>query len=79
MNPIRPALPLAAALLAASRDSTGEYATTARRGHNEWMLRVTGRQAHSSGVFSAGAGSGAIFEAARILTAFHESCVASRT
>lgn len=56
----------------ATRDSSGEYATTARRGHNEWVLRVSGRQAHSSGVFSPGAGSGAIFEAARILTAFHE-------
>lgn len=56
----------------ATRDSAGEYATTARRGHNEWVLRVRGRQGHSSGVFSPGVGSGAIFEAARILTAFHE-------
>lgn len=49
-----------------------EYATIARRGSSGWTLRVTGRQAHSSGIFSEETGSGAIFEAARILNAFYE-------
>ena len=56
----------------ASRDSADEYATVARRSSSGWMLTVRGRTAHSSGVFGAGTGSGAIFEAARILNAFHE-------
>jgi glutamate carboxypeptidase len=41
--------------------------TVARRGFSSWTLRVTGRQAHSSGVFSRGTGFGAIYEIARIL------------
>lgn len=48
------------------------YATIARRGSSRWTLRVEGRQAHSSGIFSERTGSGAVFEAARILDAFHE-------
>lgn len=55
-----------------ARDSTTEYATVARRSSSGWTLTVNGRTAHSSGVFSEGTGSGAIYEAARILTAFHE-------
>jgi glutamate carboxypeptidase len=57
----------------ASRErSTGkEYAVTARRSSSAWTLTVRARPGHSSGVFSEGAGSGAIFEAARILDAFH--------
>ena len=31
-------------------------ATVARRGSSSWILTVTGRQAHSSGVFSQGTG-----------------------
>lgn len=49
-----------------------QSATVARRGSSGWILRVTGRAGHSSGVFSDALGSGAIFEAARILNAFHE-------
>ena len=49
-----------------SRDN----ATVARRGASSWLLHVQGRQGHSGGIFSAGAGDGAIFEAARILDAF---------
>lgn len=45
-------------------------ATTARRGASSWMLKVSGRQAHSSGIFSERTGYGAIFEAARILNQF---------
>jgi glutamate carboxypeptidase len=44
--------------------------TYARRGSSSWILRTTGRQAHSSGVFGQGAGYGAIYEMARILDAF---------
>jgi glutamate carboxypeptidase len=45
-------------------------ATVARRGASSWLLRVTGRQAHSAGVFGQGAGYGAIYELARILDTF---------
>lgn len=47
-------------------------AVVARRGSSEWMLEVTGRQGHSSLIFGREYGSGAIFEAARILHRFHE-------
>jgi len=46
--------------------------TVARRGMGGWQLVVTGRQAHSSGIFSQGASYGAIYEAARILNEFRE-------
>jgi glutamate carboxypeptidase len=46
--------------------------TVARRGMGGWQLVVTGRQAHSSGIFSEGTGYGAIYEAARILNEFRE-------
>jgi glutamate carboxypeptidase len=49
-----------------------EYASIARRSASTWTLRATGVSAHSSGIFSEAAGSGAIYEMARILTAFHE-------
>jgi glutamate carboxypeptidase len=50
-----------------------DNATVARRGASSWMLRVTGRQAHSAGVFGEGAGYGAIYEAARILDEFRRT------
>jgi glutamate carboxypeptidase len=43
---------------------------TARRGSSEWKLTVTGRQAHSAGIFSSGYGS--IYEASRIINSFRE-------
>ena len=46
--------------------------TVARRGMGGWQLNVSGTQAHSSGIFSAGSSYGAIYEAARILNAFRE-------
>ena len=46
--------------------------TVARRGMGGWQLVVTGRQAHSSGIFSPRASYGAIYEAARILNEFRE-------
>lgn len=48
-------------------------AVTGRRGFSSWRLEVRGRQAHSSGIFNADTGSGAVFELARILNAFHET------
>jgi glutamate carboxypeptidase len=48
-----------------------QTATIARRGASEWILRVTAEPAHSSAIFREGISSGAIFEASRILDAFH--------
>ena len=47
-------------------------ATVARRGASAWRVTATGHQAHSAGVFSEGAGYGAIYEVARILDAFRQ-------
>ncbi len=49
-----------------------DWATVARRGASGWRLEITGKQAHSSQVFSERVGAGAIFEAARILNAFYD-------
>jgi len=48
-----------------------DWATIARRSSSNWTLETTGRQAHSSGVFSDAVGAGAINEAARILSRFY--------
>ncbi len=48
-------------------------ATIARRGASEWILRVQGRQGHSSQIFRNDAGFGAVYEAARILNEFRET------
>ena len=53
-------------------DEGVDWATIARRSSSSWVLTVTGKQAHSSGIFGEDAGAGAIFEAARILTGFYE-------
>jgi glutamate carboxypeptidase len=55
-----------------SRAAEHHYAVVARRSSSVWRLDVEGRGAHSSGVFRDAVGSGAIYEAARILNAFHE-------
>lgn len=47
-------------------------AVVSRRGTTSWTLRVKGQPAHSSQIFRQDIGSGAIFEAARILNAFRE-------
>ena len=47
-----------------------------RRGASIWELRTTGVPSHSSLLFSDDVGSGAIYELARILTAFHDSLAA---
>jgi len=48
-------------------------ASVARRGSSGWRLEVKGTRGHSSQIFKKRYGSGAIFEAARILNAFHET------
>jgi glutamate carboxypeptidase len=50
-----------------------DNASISRRGASGWLLRVTARQAHSAGIFGAGAGYGAVYEAARILNSFRET------
>jgi glutamate carboxypeptidase len=54
-------------------DGDPAHAIVARRGTIGWVLRVTGTPAHSSQIFSPEIGPGAIFEAARMLTAFRET------
>ena len=49
-----------------------DWATIARRSSSSWILETTGRQAHSSAVFSDAVGAGAINEAARILATFYQ-------
>ncbi|MCJ7466420.1 MAG: M20/M25/M40 family metallo-hydrolase [Maribacter sp.] len=52
--------------------STGfNYATVARRGSSGWKVEVTGKRAHSSGIFNENTGAGAIFEMSRILNEFY--------
>jgi glutamate carboxypeptidase len=46
--------------------------TVARRGIGSWQLTVTGRQGHTSQMFSPDVSFGAIYETARILNAFRE-------
>jgi glutamate carboxypeptidase len=50
-----------------------DTATVGRRGNSSWTLEVTGKTGHSAGIFKPDSGSGAIYEAARILSAFYET------
>jgi glutamate carboxypeptidase len=56
-------------------DGAGDPRTAviSRRSSSGWVLRTSGRPAHSSQIFRADIGSGAIYETARILTAFRDS------
>ena len=54
-------------------DGDPRHAVIARRGASGWTLHVKGTPAHSSQIFRADIGSGAIYQAARILAAFHDS------
>lgn len=51
----------------------GRTGTVARRGIVGWELEVQGATGHSSGLWNAALGSGAVYEAARILHEFHEA------
>lgn len=48
------------------------FATVARRASYSWKLEVTGKQAHSSGIFSDNTGAGSVYEASRIVSRFYE-------
>ncbi|MBT8069260.1 MAG: M20/M25/M40 family metallo-hydrolase [Gammaproteobacteria bacterium] len=48
-----------------------EWVTISRRSSSNWCLEVSGKQAHSAGIFNDRTGAGAIFEAARILQEFY--------
>ena len=47
-----------------------DMGSIARRSSNTWTLTVHGKSGHSSSIFSEAMGDGAVFELARILTAF---------
>ena len=53
-----------------SPEGLRDMGSTARRSSDEWTLTVTARSGHSSGIFTPGSGSGAIYEAARIIDSF---------
>jgi glutamate carboxypeptidase len=49
-----------------------DIGSIARRSSGAWTLTVTAKSGHSSGIFSAGSGNGAIYELARIIDAFRK-------
>lgn len=55
-----------------SREGGQDIGSIARRSSNGWTLKATAQSGHSSGVCSAAAGCGAIYELVRILDAFRE-------
>ena len=69
-----------AAVAMGFEDGAGDprTAVVGRRGTTAWTLTVTGTPAHSSQIFRADIGYGAIFEAARILNAFRETLAGER-
>ncbi|MDR6832905.1 MULTISPECIES: M20/M25/M40 family metallo-hydrolase [unclassified Sphingopyxis] len=52
------------------RDGGADMGSIARRSSDSWTVTATGKSAHSSGIFSAAAGDGAIYELTRILYRF---------
>ena len=83
-NPGHPIEAARAALVAAAQgadaaigfedgDGQPQHVIVSRRGSSNWTLRVHGTPSHSSQVFSADVGIGAIYEAARILDRFRDS------
>lgn len=59
-------------LVLAFESAIGRTGTVARRGSMSWSLEVQGATGHSSGIFSAAMGDGAVYEATRILQGFYE-------
>ena len=55
-----------------SREDGRDMGSIARRSSQSWSLIVEARSGHSSGVWGANAGDGAIFAAAKIVNAFRE-------
>ncbi|MBE1527679.1 glutamate carboxypeptidase [Sphingopyxis sp. OAS728] len=52
------------------RDNGADMGSVARRSSDSWKVVATGKSAHSSGIFSAAAGDGAIYELTRIIQRF---------
>ena len=52
------------------RDKGADMGSVARRSSDSWTVTATGKASHSSGIFSAAAGDGAIYELTRILHRF---------
>lgn len=52
------------------RDNGADMGSVARRSSDSWTVTATGKSAHSSGIFSAAAGDGAIYELTRIIYRF---------
>jgi glutamate carboxypeptidase len=50
-----------------------DLAVVGRRGVSDWEIKITGKQGHSSGIFTPDLGYGSILEAARILNEFRET------
>ena len=53
-----------------ARQNGKDMGSVARRSSNSWQLETSGKEGHSSGIFSSGAGEGAVFEIVRILSRF---------
>lgn len=53
-------------------DGRSETIVTSRRGSSDWELKVNGKPAHSSQIFTENIGVGAIYEASRILNEFYQ-------
>lgn len=54
------------------RDDGRDMGSISRRSSNSWLLTASAASGHSSGIFSASAGDGAIFELTRILWQFRK-------
>jgi glutamate carboxypeptidase len=53
-----------------SQENGRDMGAIARRSSGAWEVVATGKSGHSSGIFSASSGNGAIYELSRIITAF---------
>jgi len=53
-----------------AQENGKDVGSIARRSSGAWTVTVTAKPGHSSGIFSAGAGNGAIYELARIIDSF---------
>lgn len=54
-------------------DGMAQTIVTSRRGSTSWELKVNGKPAHSSQIFTDNVGVGAIYEASRILNEFYQN------
>lgn len=52
------------------RENGADMSSVARRSSESWTVTATGKTGHSSGIFSAAAGDGAIYELARVIHRF---------